>query len=115
MDMYIILAIDSCIIPCAAAYFSSEGSVMERHHFSQTMCILNTEGCNIFENISREDYEQTLDLVRDVILSTDIAHHLRIRGGLEAMVEGEIRPRFDLLTEIIAIWLTSQWLEHTMG
>ena len=26
-----------------AALYSSEGSVMERHHFAQSMCILNTE------------------------------------------------------------------------
>ena len=36
-----------------AALYSSEGSVLERHHFSQTVCILNSEACNIFENLSR--------------------------------------------------------------
>ena len=35
-----------------ACLYSSEGSVMERHHFAQSMCILNTEGCNILENLS---------------------------------------------------------------
>lgn len=57
------------------------------------MCILNTEGCNIFENVSRKEYEQLLDLIRDIILSTDIAHHLRIRGGLEGMAQGNITSR----------------------
>eukprot|EP00116_Pleurobrachia_bachei_P003709 sb/3463971/ len=32
-----------------ACLYSSEGSVMERHHFAQTFCILNTSGCNIME------------------------------------------------------------------
>jgi hypothetical protein len=32
----------------------SEGSVMERHHFAQSMCVLNTEGCNILENITKQ-------------------------------------------------------------
>ncbi len=27
---------------------------MERHHFAQSMCILNTEGCNILENINKQ-------------------------------------------------------------
>jgi cGMP-dependent 3',5'-cyclic phosphodiesterase len=27
---------------------------MERHHFAQSMCILNTEGCNILENITKQ-------------------------------------------------------------
>lgn len=53
------------------------------------MCILNTEGCNIFENVSRTEYEQLLDLIRDIILATDIAHHLRIRNGLDAMAQGK--------------------------
>ncbi|XP_072040960.1 cGMP-dependent 3',5'-cyclic phosphodiesterase-like isoform X4 [Amphiura filiformis] len=68
-----------------AALYSSEGSVMERHHFAQAMCILNTEGCNIFENLSREDYQMALDLVQDIILATDLAHHLRIVKDLRKM------------------------------
>ncbi|PIK40911.1 hypothetical protein BSL78_22243, partial [Apostichopus japonicus] len=36
-----------------AALYSSEG-LYGRHHFAQAMCILNTEGCNIFENLSRK-------------------------------------------------------------
>ena len=33
-----------CSVPpqVLAALYSSEGSVMERHHFAQSMCILNT-------------------------------------------------------------------------
>ncbi|KAF4517970.1 hypothetical protein B566_EDAN005337 [Ephemera danica] len=61
-----------------AGLYSSEGSVMERHHFSQAMCILNTENCNIFENLSKKDYTKALDLLRDIILATDLAQHLRI-------------------------------------
>ncbi|CAL1263009.1 unnamed protein product [Larinioides sclopetarius] len=61
-----------------AALYSSEGSVLERHHFAQTMAILHTEGCNIFENLSEAEYKQCLDYVRDIILATDLAHHFRI-------------------------------------
>ena len=60
-----------------ACLYSSEGSVMERHHFAQAMCILNTEGCNILENLGKTDYTRCLDLIRDNILATDLAHHLR--------------------------------------
>ncbi|XP_052828434.1 cGMP-dependent 3',5'-cyclic phosphodiesterase isoform X2 [Octopus bimaculoides] len=69
-----------------AALYSSEGSVMERHHFAQSMCILNTEGCNIFENLPSKQYTRVLDLMRDIILATDLAHHLRILKDLEKMV-----------------------------
>ncbi|XP_052278028.1 cGMP-dependent 3',5'-cyclic phosphodiesterase-like isoform X1 [Dreissena polymorpha] len=65
-----------------AALYSSEGSVLERHHFAQTMCILNTEGCNVFENLSSKDYQTVLDLMRDIILATDLAHHFKIMKNL---------------------------------
>lgn len=60
-----------------ASLYSSEGSVMERHHLAQSMCILNTEGCNIFENLSSEEYSEALDLLRNNILATDLASHFR--------------------------------------
>ncbi|XP_078683498.1 cGMP-dependent 3',5'-cyclic phosphodiesterase-like isoform X5 [Branchiostoma floridae x Branchiostoma belcheri] len=70
-----------------AALYSSEGSVLERHHFAQAMCILNTEGCNIFENLNKRDYEQALDLLQEIILATDLAHHLSAVKDLEAMAK----------------------------
>ncbi|XP_076446351.1 cGMP-dependent 3',5'-cyclic phosphodiesterase-like [Babylonia areolata] len=72
-----------------AALYSSEGSVMERHHLAQSMCILNTEGSNLFENLSSKDYQKVLDLMRDIILATDLAHHLRILDSLKTMAKGE--------------------------
>ncbi|TRY93028.1 hypothetical protein DNTS_009487 [Danionella cerebrum] len=68
-----------------AALYSSEGSVMERHHFAQAIAILNTHGCNIFEKFSRKDYQRMLDLMREIILATDLAHHLRIFKDLQKM------------------------------
>ncbi|KAK2489697.1 hypothetical protein MC885_013846, partial [Smutsia gigantea] len=70
-----------------AALYSSEGSVMERHHFAQAIAILNTHGCNIFDHFSRKDYQRMLDLMRDIILATDLAHHLRIFKDLQRMAE----------------------------
>ncbi|KAL6472023.1 hypothetical protein MHYP_G00206730 [Metynnis hypsauchen] len=76
-----------------AALYSSEGSVMERHHFAQAIAILNTHGCNIFEKFSRKDYQRVLDLVRDIILATDLAHHLRIFKDLQKMAQVGYNPR----------------------
>ncbi|XP_042746713.1 uncharacterized protein LOC122190691, partial [Lagopus leucura] len=72
-----------------AALYSSEGSVMERHHFAQAIAILNSQGCNIFDHFSRKDYQRMLDLMRDIILATDLAHHLRIFKDLQKMAEGD--------------------------
>ncbi|XP_009275213.1 PREDICTED: uncharacterized protein LOC103896987 [Aptenodytes forsteri] len=70
-----------------AALYSSEGSVMERHHFAQAIAILNSQSCNIFDHFSRKDYQRMLDLMRDIILATDLAHHLRIFKDLQKMAE----------------------------
>ncbi|XP_029556575.1 cGMP-dependent 3',5'-cyclic phosphodiesterase-like [Salmo trutta] len=70
-----------------AGLYSSEGSVLERHHFAQAIAILNTQGCNIFEKFSRKDYQRMLDLMRDIILATDLAHHLRILKDLQKMAD----------------------------
>ncbi|KAA3678090.1 cGMP-dependent 3',5'-cyclic phosphodiesterase [Paragonimus westermani] len=69
-----------------AALYSSQGSVLERHHFSQTVCILNTSGCNIFESLSADEYSQVLDLIRDIILATDLAHHLNVFSQQKQMI-----------------------------
>ncbi|KAI5098565.1 cGMP-dependent 3',5'-cyclic phosphodiesterase, partial [Silurus meridionalis] len=76
-----------------AALYSSEGSVMERHHFAQAIAILNTHGCNIFEKFSRKDYQRMLDLMRDIILATDLAHHLRIFKDLQRMAQIGYDPK----------------------
>ncbi|XP_073673703.1 cGMP-dependent 3',5'-cyclic phosphodiesterase isoform X2 [Garra rufa] len=76
-----------------AALYSSEGSVMERHHFAQAIAILNTQGCNIFEKFSRKDYQRMLDLMRDIILATDLAHHLRIFKDLQKMADVGYNPK----------------------
>ncbi|XP_035232407.1 cGMP-dependent 3',5'-cyclic phosphodiesterase-like, partial [Stegodyphus dumicola] len=69
-----------------AALYSSEGSVLERHHFAQTMAILHTEGCNIFENLSEKEYKTCLDYIKDIILATDLAHHFRILKDIKQVL-----------------------------
>ncbi|XP_063234184.1 cGMP-dependent 3',5'-cyclic phosphodiesterase-like [Bacillus rossius redtenbacheri] len=77
-----------------ACLYSSEGSVMERHHLSQAMCILNTEGCNILEGLTEDEYSRCLDLVRDIILATDLASHFRLFSEQQALASGGL-PRGD--------------------
>ncbi|VDP13464.1 unnamed protein product [Onchocerca flexuosa] len=60
-----------------AQLYSSEGSVLERHHFAQTISILNMEECNIFVSLNRRQFHSVLDHIRDIILATDIANHLQ--------------------------------------
>ncbi|XP_075974059.1 cGMP-dependent 3',5'-cyclic phosphodiesterase-like isoform X2 [Anticarsia gemmatalis] len=68
-----------------AALYSSEGSVMERHHLAQAMCILNTEGCDILESLPRRDYDRALLLLRDFILATDLANYFKNQSEYKAI------------------------------
>ncbi|XP_041055953.1 cGMP-dependent 3',5'-cyclic phosphodiesterase isoform X2 [Carcharodon carcharias] len=90
-----------------AALYSSEGSVMERHHFAQAIAILNSEGCNIFENFSRKDYQRMLDMIRDIILATDMAHHLRIFPQLQEMVKAYDNDSATHHTQLLCLLMTA--------
>ncbi|XP_068632592.1 cGMP-dependent 3',5'-cyclic phosphodiesterase-like [Battus philenor] len=60
-----------------AALYSSEGSVMERHHLAQAVCILNTEGCDLLSSLPRDDYDRAIILLRDYVLATDLANFFK--------------------------------------
>lgn len=61
--------------------------ILQRHHLAQTMCILNTENCNIFENFNSDEYSEALDLLRNNILATDLASHFRTVEKQEEMIK----------------------------
>ncbi|XP_047126278.1 cGMP-dependent 3',5'-cyclic phosphodiesterase isoform X2 [Hydra vulgaris] len=69
-----------------ASLYSSAGSVLERHHFAQAMCIIQTESCNIFETFSQEDYSRALDLMQLMILATDLANHFKISSQIDKLI-----------------------------
>ncbi|OAF67954.1 hypothetical protein A3Q56_04331 [Intoshia linei] len=68
-----------------SSLYSSHGSVMEEHHFAQTLNILNVEGCNIFENSNRENYAYLLESIHEIILATDLSNHLKIVKDIEKL------------------------------
>ncbi|KAI6235744.1 Phosphodiesterase [Aphelenchoides besseyi] len=70
-----------------AQLYSSEGSVLERHHFAQTVTILGMDECNIFDELSRQEYQTVLDNMREIILATDLVAHLRKVNRINKMVE----------------------------
>ncbi|RZB39628.1 PDEase I domain containing protein [Asbolus verrucosus] len=60
-----------------ASLYSSQGSVMERHHVSLAFSILNAENCNFLEPLDRQNYNLCLNLMKDLILATDVATHFK--------------------------------------
>lgn len=60
-----------------AKLYSSEGSVNERHHLSQAICLLNDEKSKILDCLSEDQFKECIDFLRELILATDLAHHFR--------------------------------------
>lgn len=53
------------------------------------MCIVNIDGCNIFENLFSKDYIIVLDLVRDIILVIDFVYYFKIMNSFKEMAKGK--------------------------
>ena len=60
-----------------ARLYSSEGSVNERHHLSQAICILNEQNSKILDSLTTEQFKESIDYIRELILATDLANHFR--------------------------------------
>lgn len=73
-----------------ASLYSSAGSVLEQHHFAQTMCVLNSEDCNIFESLTEQEYRESLDLLHNLILATDLANHFKLDKEIDVMITNSV-------------------------
>lgn len=70
--------------PLAILYTTS---TMEHHHFDQCVMILNSEGNNIFQALSPDDYRSVMKTVENAILSTDLAMYFKKRNNFLELVE----------------------------
>ncbi|KAK7496272.1 hypothetical protein BaRGS_00012437, partial [Batillaria attramentaria] len=70
--------------PLAMLYSTS---VLEHHHFDHCIMILNSEGNNIFQSLSPEEYRRAIKLLEHAILSTDLALYFKKRGDFKKLVE----------------------------
>ncbi|XP_034254332.1 cGMP-specific 3',5'-cyclic phosphodiesterase-like, partial [Thrips palmi] len=85
--------------PLAILYSTS---TMEHHHFDQCVMILNSEGNNIFQAMSTDDYRAVMRTVENAILSTDLAMYFKKKDSFRELVDnGEFdwqsEPKKDLL------------------
>lgn len=72
--------------------YSTEGSVLERHHFAQTIKLLQQEECSILENLPAADFRTIVNTIREVILATDISAHLRKQERIKTMISEGYNP-----------------------
>ncbi|XP_067007873.1 cGMP-specific 3',5'-cyclic phosphodiesterase [Anabrus simplex] len=70
--------------PLAILYSTS---TMEHHHFDQCVMILNSEGNNIFQTLSPEDYRNVMTTVENAIISTDLAMYFKKKSSFMELVE----------------------------
>ncbi|XP_019644258.1 PREDICTED: cGMP-specific 3',5'-cyclic phosphodiesterase-like isoform X2 [Branchiostoma belcheri] len=73
--------------PLARLYSTS---TMEHHHFDHSIMIMNSEGNNIFQSLSDEDYREALSILEDSILSTDLALYFKKRGSFISRAQGGV-------------------------
>ena len=60
--------------PLARLYSTS---TMERHHFDQSLMILNSNGNNILGSCSEDEYARILGVMEEAILATDLAVYFK--------------------------------------
>ncbi|XP_059082786.1 cGMP-specific 3',5'-cyclic phosphodiesterase-like isoform X2 [Tigriopus californicus] len=108
--------------PLAVLYSTS---TMEHHHFDQCVMILSSEGNNIFQGMSTDDYRHVMRILEQAILSTDLALYFRKKDlFLETANKGEIDWQGDkkellcgmLMTACDVSAIAKPWeLQHKMA
>ena len=61
--------------PLAQLYGSQ--ATLEHHHINLTIMIMNSDGNNIFESLSTDQYSSLMIIIKKSILATDLTHHIQ--------------------------------------
>ncbi|XP_033757234.1 cGMP-specific 3',5'-cyclic phosphodiesterase-like isoform X2 [Pecten maximus] len=87
------------VSPLAMLYSTS---VMEHHHFDHCIMILNSEGNNIFQSLSSEEYRTVIKMLEHAILSTDLALYFKKRGDFKTLIDnGDIKFETEPTKELL--------------
>nr|XP_046916300.1 dual 3',5'-cyclic-AMP and -GMP phosphodiesterase 11-like [Dermatophagoides farinae] len=70
--------------PLAQLYSTS---TLEHHHFDQSLMILNSQGNQIWSNLSPQEYRRVVYVLEEAILATDLAVYFRKRDKFFQLVE----------------------------
>lgn len=84
-----------------ARLYSSEGSVNERHHLSQAICILNEHNSKILDGLNTEQFKESIDYIRELILATDLAQHFRIFNEIKRLERKNLKNKQRLLLSLL--------------
>ncbi|XP_059801085.1 dual 3',5'-cyclic-AMP and -GMP phosphodiesterase 11A-like isoform X1 [Hypanus sabinus] len=74
----------------ALAQLYGTSATLEHHHFNHAVMILQSEGHNIFANLSSKEYSDLMQLLKQAILSTDLMLYFELRSTFfEYVMSGE--------------------------
>ncbi|XP_032903708.1 dual 3',5'-cyclic-AMP and -GMP phosphodiesterase 11A-like [Amblyraja radiata] len=74
----------------ALAQLYGTSATLEHHHFNHAVMILQSEGHNIFANLSSKEYSDLMQLLKQAILSTDLMLYFELRSKFfEYVMSGE--------------------------
>ncbi|XP_076004556.1 dual 3',5'-cyclic-AMP and -GMP phosphodiesterase 11A [Genypterus blacodes] len=74
----------------ALALLYGTSATLEHHHFNHAVMILQSEGHNIFANLSSKEYSSMMQLLKQAILSTDLTLHFERRTNFfQCVLSGE--------------------------
>ncbi|KAM6218704.1 3',5'-cyclic-AMP phosphodiesterase 4C [Rhynchocyon petersi] len=69
------------------ALMYNDTSVLENHHLAVGFKLLQTENCDIFQNLSAKQRLSLRRMVIDMVLATDMSKHMNLLADLKTMVE----------------------------
>ncbi|XP_048340427.1 dual 3',5'-cyclic-AMP and -GMP phosphodiesterase 11A [Sphaerodactylus townsendi] len=70
----------------ALAQLYGTSATLEHHHFNHAVMILQSEGHNIFANLSSKDYSDLMQLLKKSILATDLTLYFEKRNDFFELV-----------------------------
>ncbi|XP_072836720.2 dual 3',5'-cyclic-AMP and -GMP phosphodiesterase 11A isoform X2 [Pogona vitticeps] len=73
-------------IGSALAQLYGTSATLEHHHFNHAVMILQSEGHNIFANLSSKDYSDLMQLLKKSILATDLTLYFERRNEFFELV-----------------------------
>jgi len=72
------------------ALMYNDVSVLENHHLATAFKLLRKDGCNIFENLTKDDWQKLRKLSIDIVLSTDMSKHMTLLANMKTMIETQL-------------------------
>ncbi|XP_078054687.1 3',5'-cyclic-AMP phosphodiesterase 4C-like isoform X4 [Mustelus asterias] len=69
------------------ALMYNDTSVLENHHLAVGFKLLQKDNCNIFQNLTKKQFQNLRKMTIDMVLATDMTKHMNLLADLKTMVE----------------------------